>query len=44
MHSLSGIPTHDPSVRAGENMSCLKPRGQRDKAPKKENCHKNEGG
>jgi hypothetical protein len=27
-HTLSGIRTHDPSVRAGEDMSCLRPRGQ----------------
>jgi hypothetical protein len=27
IHSLSRIRTHDPNVRAGENISCLKPRG-----------------
>jgi hypothetical protein len=27
IHALSGIRTHDPSVRAGEDGSCLRPRG-----------------
>jgi hypothetical protein len=27
IHTLSGIRTHDPSVRAGEHISCLRPRG-----------------
>jgi hypothetical protein len=26
IHALSGIQTHDPSVRASENSSCLRPR------------------
>jgi hypothetical protein len=26
IHALSGIRTHDPSVRAGEDSSCLRPR------------------
>jgi hypothetical protein len=26
IHALSGIRTHDPSVRASENSSCLRPR------------------
>jgi hypothetical protein len=25
IHALSGIPTHDPSVRAGEDRSCVRP-------------------
>jgi hypothetical protein len=29
IHALSGIGTHDPSVRASEDSSCLKPRGHR---------------
>jgi hypothetical protein len=31
IHALSGIRTHDPSVRAGENSSYLRPRGHRDR-------------
>jgi hypothetical protein len=31
MHALSGIQTHDPSVRASEVSSCLRPRGHRDR-------------
>jgi hypothetical protein len=27
VHALSGTGTHDPSVRASEDSSCLKPRG-----------------
>jgi hypothetical protein len=27
IHALSGIRTHDPSVRAGEDISCHRPRG-----------------
>jgi hypothetical protein len=27
IHGLSGIGTHDPSVRASEDSSCLRPRG-----------------
>jgi hypothetical protein len=27
IHASSGIGTHDPSVRAGEGGSCLRPRG-----------------
>jgi hypothetical protein len=27
IHALSGIKTHDPSVRASEDSSCLRPRG-----------------
>jgi hypothetical protein len=30
-HALSGIRTHDPSVRASEESSCLRPRGHRDR-------------
>jgi hypothetical protein len=30
-HSSSGIRTHDPSVRAGEDISCLRPRGLSDR-------------
>jgi hypothetical protein len=30
IHALSGIRTHDPSVRASEDSSCLRPRGHRD--------------
>jgi hypothetical protein len=31
IHALSGIRTHDPSVRASENISCLRPRGHCDR-------------
>jgi hypothetical protein len=31
MHALSGISTHDPSVRASEDSSCLRSRGHRDR-------------
>jgi hypothetical protein len=31
IHALSGIRTHDPSVRAGEDSSCLRPRGHCDR-------------
>jgi hypothetical protein len=31
LHSLSGIRTHDPSVRAGEDSSCLSQRGYCDR-------------
>jgi hypothetical protein len=30
MHASSGTRTHGPSVRAGEDILCLRPRGQRD--------------
>jgi hypothetical protein len=30
-HALSGIRTHDPSVRASEESSCLRPRGYCDR-------------
>jgi hypothetical protein len=30
IHALSGIRIHDPSVRASEDSSCLRPRGHRD--------------
>jgi hypothetical protein len=30
MHALSGIRAHDPSVRAGEDSLCLRPRGHCD--------------
>jgi hypothetical protein len=30
-HALSGIRTHDPSVRVGEDYSCLRPRGHCDR-------------
>jgi hypothetical protein len=30
IHALSGIRTHDPSVRAGEDSSCLRQRGHSD--------------
>jgi hypothetical protein len=30
IHALSGIRTHDPSVRASEDSSCLRPRGHSD--------------
>jgi hypothetical protein len=30
IHASSGIRTHDPSVRAGEDGSCLRPRGHYD--------------
>jgi hypothetical protein len=32
--ALSGIQTHDPNVRAGEDISCLRPRGHCDRLPK----------
>jgi hypothetical protein len=28
IYALSGIRTHDPSVRVGEDISCVRPRGQ----------------
>jgi hypothetical protein len=31
IHALSGIRTHDPSVRANEDSSCLRPRGPCDR-------------
>jgi hypothetical protein len=31
IHALSGIPTHEPSVRASEVSSCLRPRGYCDR-------------
>jgi hypothetical protein len=31
IHAFSGIGTHDPSVRAGEDSSCLRSRGHRDR-------------
>jgi hypothetical protein len=31
IHALSGIRTHDPSVREGEDISCLRPRGHCDR-------------
>jgi hypothetical protein len=34
IHASSGIRTHDPSVSAGEDISCLRPRGQRDRRKK----------
>jgi hypothetical protein len=33
VHALSGRRTHDPSVRAGKDSSCLKPRGHCDRLP-----------
>jgi hypothetical protein len=33
MLALSVIRTHDPSVRAAEDISCLRPRGHCDKRP-----------
>jgi hypothetical protein len=34
IHSLSGIRTHDPSIRASEDSSCLRPRGHCDRLPR----------
>jgi hypothetical protein len=31
IHALSGIPTHNPTVRASEDVSCLRPRGHYDR-------------
>jgi hypothetical protein len=31
LHTLSGIRTHDPSVLASEDSSCLRPRGYSDR-------------
>jgi hypothetical protein len=31
IHALSAIQTHDPSVSASEDVSCLKPRGRCDR-------------
>jgi hypothetical protein len=31
IHALSGIRTHDPSVRESEDSSCLRPRGHCDR-------------
>jgi hypothetical protein len=30
IHALSGIRTHDPIFQAGEDISCLRPRGRCD--------------
>jgi hypothetical protein len=38
IHALSGIRTHDPSVRESENSSCFRPRGYRDRHFVSENC------
>jgi hypothetical protein len=35
IHALSGIRTHDPSVRAGKDGSCLRPRGNCDRLHRK---------
>jgi hypothetical protein len=35
IHALSGIRTHDPSVRASEDSSCLSPRCHRDQPENK---------
>jgi hypothetical protein len=40
IHALSGIGTHDPSVRAGEDSSCLKPRGHCDCQFRWDRCKK----
>jgi hypothetical protein len=37
IHALSGIRTHDPSVRAGEDISCRRQRGHCDRHTEK--CH-----
>jgi hypothetical protein len=34
IHAVSGIRTHDPSVRASEDSSCLRPRGHCDQQPR----------
>jgi hypothetical protein len=34
IHALSGIRTHDPSLRAKEDSSCLRPRGHCDRQSK----------
>jgi hypothetical protein len=33
IHALSGTGTHDPSVWAGEESSCFRPHGHRDRLP-----------
>jgi hypothetical protein len=33
IHASSGIRTHDPSVRTGEDSSCIRPRGYCDRRP-----------
>jgi hypothetical protein len=33
IHVLSGIRIHDPSIRASEDSSCLRPRGHSDRRP-----------
>jgi hypothetical protein len=35
IHALSGIRTHDPSVRASEDSSCLRPLGHCDRSVEK---------
>jgi hypothetical protein len=35
IHASSGIRTQDPSVLASEDSSCLRPRGHRDRLPKR---------
>jgi hypothetical protein len=34
IHALSGMRTHDPSVRASEDISCFRPRGHCDRQTK----------
>jgi hypothetical protein len=34
IHAFSGIRTHDPSIRASEDSSCLRPRGHSDRRSK----------
>jgi hypothetical protein len=40
IHDLSGIRTHDPSVRASEESSCLRPRGHSHHSPMYNNNHR----
>jgi hypothetical protein len=46
IHALMGIRTHDPSVRASEDSTCLRPRGHWDRQsgvqtlPKEASCHR----
>jgi hypothetical protein len=42
IHALSGIRTHDPSVRGSEDSSCLKPRVYCDRQRKKIGLHNEE--
>jgi hypothetical protein len=41
IHALSGIRTHNPSLQASEDISCLRPRGHRERPSYGSSRHKN---